>query len=521
MAFFKHRNFRVSIRSRFFILLLVLTILPFLAYRFAINLHDILIKNQATIQYQTAINLSLILENRTDLWALQILSGTPTTQLAHLNLENSVLWIVNEHGQTTYVVGQLNANNSVAKTDPFNWLGKNMIDTFAILFPFSLPYSFPQSEQPEKTMFFQSIQGKTFQQYRLNSERQPISLMSSSPLRVNGKTVGIIVVEQKMNTLLGDSLISFYRLIAMGALIFLFVVLSAIFHIGALSNRIVRLDSDVRKTLNVKGKISLDNFPDTFQTTYHDELSELRHHIYEMLQQLSSYERYLKQFPKALRHELHNPLNRLSMSLSLLGNELQHKQLDYAQHALEQLKQIIASLTEATSIEDSLLLQTPEKFPIGEMLNHYLENVVSLNAETSFKVNQKIPSSTQIMGDGFMIEQLMDKLLSNAKDFTDGRYPIEVVSEADNHQVIIKVINSGPLLPEGFEMRIFDGMTSIRPVNQDEQAHLGLGLYIVKLIAEYHNGSITAHNRTDLNSLEGEAVQGVEFVLTIPVYPQK
>ena len=512
----KHRNFRVSIRSRFFILLLTLTILPFLAYRFAIDLHHILLKNQATIQHQTATNLSLILENRTDLWALQILEGTPTSQLAHLNLENSVLWIVNERGQTTYVVGQFNTKLQPNK-DPFTWLGKSIIETFASIFPFTLPYPYPQSEYPESTLFRQSIQGQTFQQYRLDKNHQPVSLMSSSPLRVNGKTLGIIVVEQQMSSLLGDSLNNFYRLIGMGALIFLFVILSAIFHIGALSNRIVRLDGDVRKTLSVKGKISTNNFPDRFQTAYHDELSDLRHHIYEMLQQLSSYERYLKQFPKALRHELHNPLNRLSMSLSLLENEINHKQLDFAQHALQQLKQIIASLTEATSIEDSLQLQTPEAFPIGEMMHHYLDNIATLNQEAPLKIKKNIPMDVMIMGDGFMIEQLMDKLLSNAKDFNDEKAPIEVQTYQQNKSVVIKVINSGPLLPAGFESRVFDGMTSIRPVNQDDQAHLGLGLYIVKLIADYHKGKINARNRFDIKATDGTTVNGVEFILEIPI----
>ncbi len=97
---------RLSIRTRFFILLLLLTILPFLAYKFAVDLHRLLLKNQAIIQQQTVVNLSYILENRTDLWALQIQAGNPTSQLAHLNLEKSVLWIVNEFGQATYVVGR-------------------------------------------------------------------------------------------------------------------------------------------------------------------------------------------------------------------------------------------------------------------------------------------------------------------------------------------------------------------------------------------------------------------------------
>ncbi|HIE39945.1 MAG TPA: sensor histidine kinase, partial [Thiomicrorhabdus sp.] len=66
----KSLNLRLSIRTRFLLLFLVLTILPFLAYRFAIDLNRIMLTNQAIIQQQTVKNLSLILENRPDLWAL-------------------------------------------------------------------------------------------------------------------------------------------------------------------------------------------------------------------------------------------------------------------------------------------------------------------------------------------------------------------------------------------------------------------------------------------------------------------
>ncbi len=510
---FKDGNFRVSIRARFLFILLMIILLPFLAYRLAVDLHKVLLENQATIQYQTLVNLSLILENRTDLWALQIQAGKPTSQLAHLDLDNSVLWVVNIYQQTTYVIGHFPKEGLIRTRDPFVFLGEHLIQTLAIFSPFAFPFPYPQSENPEKMLIETSIRGETSQQYRKDSQGRPISLMTSTPLKVNNQILGVIVLEQKMATLLGDSLQTFYRIIGVGSLVFLFTLLGAITHIATLSRRIVRLDADVRNTFNLNGKIMAHNFPDGYQRGYHDELSDLRHHIFEMIQQLSSYERYLKQFPKALRHELHNPLNRLSMSLSLLEKDINHKQLDFAQHAVQQLKQIIASLTEATSIEDSLSQQVPEPFPISLMLNHYMENISSLNPDVPLKFNNSLPESTLVMGDGFMIEQLMDKLISNAKDFNDNNSPITINFTKEKNAVILQIINTGEYLPKGFEKRIFDGMTSIRRLNDSEQSHLGLGLYIVKLIIEYHKGKISAFNRDDI---EGE-FQGVEFKVTLPI----
>ena len=506
---------RLSIRTRFFILLLLLTILPFLAYRFAIDLHRIMLNNQAIVQEQTVENLALILENRTDLWALQIQSGMPT-RLSHLNLTNSVLWVVNESRQTTYVVGQL-PNQEISKpVDLFTSSGKILIKTLAAFLPYSLPYPYPQSSTPEHNLITNSLQGNTHQQYRMDENGQPISLMSSTPLIVKDKIIGAIVLEQRMETLFSHNLNYFYRLIGIGAFIFLIVIIGALIHTAALSNRIIRLDNDVKRTFNSQGRITDLVFPDTHSRIYYDELSDLRHHIHEMLKQLGAYERYLKQLPKTLRHEIHNPLNRLSMALSLLEKDSDSPQLGYAKHALAQLKQIISSLSEATSIEDSLHSQTPEDFPIGTMLQHYLKNTEALHTNWTLDYACNIPSNIQVCGDGFMIEQLMDKLLSNAADFSDGKHPIIIrCSHQQANHIQVSVLNSGPLLPPGFEKHVFDGMTSIRELNQDEQAHLGLGLYIVKLIADFHQGTARAEN---ISSYKNKPFKGVKFTIDLPVH---
>ncbi len=233
-----------------------------------------------------------------------------------------------------------------------------------------------------------------------------------------------------------------------------------------------------------------------------------------MLTQLSSYERYLKQLPRTLRHEIHNPLNRLSMSLSLLEKDVEHKQVQYSKHALEQLKQIIASLSEASSIEDSLHSQTPEAFDVGEMLQHYLDSIRETNDAREIEVDYRLKNNTLLLGDGFMIEQMMDKLISNAKDFNDHRSPIKISAHQTDKDVVISVQNSGPALPNGYEKQIFDGMMSIREVNADDQTHLGLGLFIVKLITDFHKGNVEAYN---LFNADGEAY-GVEFRLELPIY---
>jgi signal transduction histidine kinase len=89
--------------------------------------------------------------------------------------------------------------------------------------------------------------------------------------------------------------------------------------------------------------------------------------------------------------------------------------------------------------------------------------------------------------------QMLDKLAANAADFSAGDEPIRVRLEADGR---LTVSNSGPLLPAEMAGRLFESMVSFRGA-EGKEPHLGLGLYIVRLIAEFHGGRARAANRED------------------------
>ena len=89
--------------------------------------------------------------------------------------------------------------------------------------------------------------------------------------------------------------------------------------------------------------------------------------------------------------------------------------------------------------------------------------------------------------------QMLDKLAANAADFSDGEEPIRVRLDA---QGSLTVSNSGPLLAPEVAGRLFQSMVSGRS-GEGGEPHLGLGLYIVRLIAEFHGGQARAANRED------------------------
>jgi K+-sensing histidine kinase KdpD len=103
------------------------------------------------------------------------------------------------------------------------------------------------------------------------------------------------------------------------------------------------------------------------------------------------------------------------------------------------------------------------------------------------------------------IAQLLDKLIANAVEFSEQDSPISVEYRVDNQSTHIKVTNKGPLLPPEIGEHIFDSMVSVRSQSLQKKPHLGLGLYIARLVADFHNAQISANN-LDSND-------GVEFKL--------
>ena len=95
--------------------------------------------------------------------------------------------------------------------------------------------------------------------------------------------------------------------------------------------------------------------------------------------------------------------------------------------------------------------------------------------------------------------------MANAVDFSREGEPIQVSLAVADGIAELAVANQGPSLPEAMRGKLFDSMVSMRGEHgrDESEPHLGLGLYVARLIAEFHGGAISAEN---LDSGSGVAV---------------
>ena len=81
----------------------------------------------------------------------------------------------------------------------------------------------------------------------------------------------------------------------------------------------------------------------------------------------------------------------------------------------------------------------------------------------------------------YRIEQLLDKLIDNAIDFSEPGSDIQLELEGVNKQLNLTITNVGEPVPSNLLDSIFDSMVTARAGNPDNRLHFGMGLYVCLL----------------------------------------
>ena len=166
-----------------------------------------------------------------------------------------------------------------------------------------------------------------------------------------------------------------------------------------------------------------------------------------------------------------------------------------ARDGAERLGAIVRAMSEASRMERAIVGVEGEDFDLAAVLRGCVEAYRPLAAPR--RVDGDCRRRRCVMhGAPELIAQALDKLFDNARSFTpeDGWIRLSPATQ-HNDGAEIRVANSGPLLPPTMQERLFDSLVSMRPSApartgeaRADAPHLGLGLYVVRLIADLHRG---------------------------------
>jgi len=170
-------------------------------------------------------------------------------------------------------------------------------------------------------------------------------------------------------------------------------------------------------------------------------------------------------------------------------------ELGELEREVTEIDALVSDLLASSRVDFTALTRT--KLDAVEVATTALERT---SIDVSKLVGPSEPASFE--GDATLVARAVSNLLENAKRHAGGVETLRV--ELRPRFVSFVVEDSGPGFEKGEETRIFEPF--YKRTSPSDERSVGLGLALVKKIAEAHGGRVFASNRS-----EGGARVGVEF----------
>jgi dedicated sortase system histidine kinase len=354
-----------------------------------------------------------------------------------------------------------------------------------------------------------ALQGRPGFRLRNTPDGKAVVISAAHPIWNGDEVAGAVVVEESTNPILSVRSQALERLLVLTLVAFAVAAAVLIWFATRISTRIRRLRDEAETAIDGRGRLAhLVTAQDAG-----DEIGDLSRSFSAMLAKLSQHHAYLESLASRLSHELRTPIAVVRSSLEnlKLAPADARVYIDRAEEGLRRLGTILTRMSEATRLEQGLASFERERFDLAAVVSGCVEGYRLAYPHQAFDL--ALPQKkTWVEGSPDLAAQLLDKFVANAVDFAAAGKrgdPVRISLSAANGMVELGVENKGPLLPEEMRGKLFESMVSVRSERRGEgtsaEPHLGLGLYIARLIAEFHGGDIRARNLASGEGVEVSA----------------
>lgn len=449
---------------------------------------------------------------------------TPLTEkiLNEIGHDNTRIWITDRNRRVLSMQGEIAAGmDAVATQSRWSERMTGLLYSSILGEPGGAPGDPDQNRSVmEGDEITAALQGRPATAWRSLPGRNISILSASHPVLVDGAIVGAVTLEESSSKILILQNQALQNIVSITLIAFSVTSLGLLLFSSIISNRVTRLRNDINECIDHEGKIVKRLDPQNSA----DEIGDLSAGFARMLDRLHEYNDYLENIRGTLSHELRTPLTIVRSSIENLEQALEGKQeniyIRRAQEGIAQLGGILNRMSEATRIEQAMQHSEKSCFDLNDFLQRYLDGYQGSHPSTPLAFTAP-PQAIHMQGIPELMAQMLDKLISNAADYRAQQTPVTIELSSHRRKVTLRVINVGPPLPAAMREHIFDPMVSQRTLMQPQETkpvlpeplpagpqqstpqhatppvHLGLGLYIARLICEFHNGSIRAENISD------------------------
>lgn len=198
----------------------------------------------------------------------------------------------------------------------------------------------------------------------------------------------------------------------------------------------------------------------------------------------------------AVAHDLRTPLTRLrghaEMALSI-GNTAEYKEaLAVVVEQTDQAVALLSAIMDIAEAERGMLHFDIVPCSLGTLAAEVCGMYGFIADEKAISIHFEAPEPLELMGDPVRLRQIFGNLLDNAVKYAPHGSRIDVFCAKEGDDCRIEVIDDGPGVPDSDKNRVFERF--YRGDRSRASRGLGLGLSMVKALAEAHYGSVSVAN---------------------------
>jgi PAS domain S-box-containing protein len=216
-------------------------------------------------------------------------------------------------------------------------------------------------------------------------------------------------------------------------------------------------------------------------------------------------------FLAVLSHELRNPLAAIRNAVTVATRTGTREDLEWSRDVTARqvmnFAHLIDDLLDVSRVSQGKIQLRKEVVDVGSVLRHAVEAVRPLVDERKHELQLSF-TDMRIEADTTRLEQMVVNLLANAAKYTPSQGRIQLIAGPEGDEFVCRVKDNGVGIPAELLPRMFDLFVQSDRSLARSEGGLGIGLTLVRSLAELHGGTITATS-------DGPD-RGSEFVLRLP-----
>lgn len=270
-------------------------------------------------------------------------------------------------------------------------------------------------------------------------------------------------------------------------------------------NKIRRTAEEISESNDLSQRISL---PDG-----NDEFHKLAASFDKMLDKIEQTVEREKQFTSDVSHELRTPVAAILSSCEYMtGYAKTYEDIKESAEGVkkeaERMSKLISELLTISRMDKNTIQLSFEDVDFGELLNFVCDEQTEIH-DDNITLSRNIGENIMVKADRFMLARLCINLISNAYSYGKDNGNITVTLTCDSGNAVMSVSDDGIGIAEENIPKIWERFYQADPSRTiDDKGNMGLGLSMVKWIAECHKGNMTVKSTLG---------KGSTFTFTMPV----